>query len=645
MYQKVTRNLGKFMGTNIPRLAIRNHTYYIRYALPKSVWDLMKKKEIRYSLGTKDHREAAQKVHKESLKINMFVDFTQKLNMELKNKKVILSDTELKQVLTYRMRQIDDYFERNWTSGGNRTSFDDISLFEGKSRAEFEAKNIDPSVPGSNRSEAIDFGFLRDLSHTLLYQYLEWLKSRPDTTLSVQALVDKIKNENYSFFQLTENEENSQIQSQMLMFYRRLKELDEYARMRCQEARGEPTTYQRTPFISNMEEAVRFQKNRELTDIPTTKTPWQDIYEELVRPKRFAKKLSENRYLQKKAYLETIFALIDKKYVEQLTYEDCKTVNQLIYRVPKRWVMMNSRKPLKEILLPGDGHLDKQAMAPKTIQQHLLAFKTLLRYCRKQRIINDDLSDLIVAPVVDKISTRRDLFTSEELVKIFNPATYFLRTERKDDAKFWIPLVALFTGARLNEICQIRLEDIKTEDGVAYIQITDAHELQSLKTPQSKRRVPIHPKLKELGFMQLIEKQKRHSKNGFLFDTLRYHRKNKFGNMMSNAFRYYMRQDLKIKDPKKVFHSFRHTVKPRLRDAGVSAEFVDILCGWEGNGGTGTQSYGHRDTVPLPKLHRLISRLKYPELEPTFMVLKQKRDLRERNILIRMRDKRMSKRT
>ena len=36
----------------------------------------------------------------ESLKINMFVDFTQKLNMELKNKKVILSDTELKQVLT-----------------------------------------------------------------------------------------------------------------------------------------------------------------------------------------------------------------------------------------------------------------------------------------------------------------------------------------------------------------------------------------------------------------------------------------------------------------------------------------------------------------------------------------------------------------
>ena len=77
------------MGTNIPRLAIRNHTYYIRYALPVSVWELMKKKEIRYTLGTKDYREAAQKIHKESLKISMFVDFIKKLNMELKNKKVI----------------------------------------------------------------------------------------------------------------------------------------------------------------------------------------------------------------------------------------------------------------------------------------------------------------------------------------------------------------------------------------------------------------------------------------------------------------------------------------------------------------------------------------------------------------------------
>jgi hypothetical protein len=101
----------------------------------------MKKKEIRYTLRTKDYREVAQKIHKESLKISMFVDFIKKLNMELKNKKVILTDAELKQVLTYRMRQIDDYFEQSWASDGNRTSFEDISLFEGKSRAEFEAKN------------------------------------------------------------------------------------------------------------------------------------------------------------------------------------------------------------------------------------------------------------------------------------------------------------------------------------------------------------------------------------------------------------------------------------------------------------------------------------------------------------------------
>ena len=66
----------------------------------------------------------------------------------------------------------------------------------------------------------------------------------------------------------------------------------------------------------------------------------------------------------------------------------------------------------------------------------------------------------------------------------------------------WVPLLCLYTGARLNEVCQLRTVDVQEEAGVAYLDITP--KAGRLKNLASKRPIPLHPKLIEWGFLDYV---------------------------------------------------------------------------------------------------------------------------------------------
>ncbi len=76
-------------------------------------------------------------------------------------------------------------------------------------------------------------------------------------------------------------------------------------------------------------------------------------------------------------------------------------------------------------------------------------------------------------------------------------------THRPRDAKFWLPLIALYSGMRLSKIAQLRLADIRTEQGVAFFAVLNTAET-STKTPSSERFVPIHRELIRLGLMDRV---------------------------------------------------------------------------------------------------------------------------------------------
>ena len=60
---------------------------------------------------------------------------------------------------------------------------------------------------------------------------------------------------------------------------------------------------------------------------------------------------------------------------------------------------------------------------------------------------------------------QRDAFDEQDLKNIFNLRK--LKSESIDKNKsayYWVPLLGLYTGARLNELCQLYVNDIKEID-------------------------------------------------------------------------------------------------------------------------------------------------------------------------------------
>ena len=180
-----------------------------------------------------------------------------------------------------------------------------------------------------------------------------------------------------------------------------------------------------------------------------------------------------------------------------------------------------------------------------------------------------------------KVHKSRDGFTVDELKVIFKPTNLFRYSIRNPYnriklPKFWIPLIGLYTGMRLDEICQLRLEDVKKDGKYDVIQVQQSEDTKT-KNYQSERIIPIHPTLKRLGFIDYCEFLKKQGKER-VFHELNQDRDG-FGRNIGRTFsKYLMRIGIHI-EQSKVFHSFRHTFTTNLLQNGVREEIVNGLDG------------------------------------------------------------------
>jgi integrase len=181
--------------------------------------------------------------------------------------------------------------------------------------------------------------------------------------------------------------------------------------------------------------------------------------------------------------------------------------------------------------------------------------------------------------------------------------------------RFWVPALALFTGARAGEICQLRREDVVKVGEVHCLNLTvfDAKGRRvvgkRLKTASSERYVPLHPELLAADFLQVVEG---HRTDGRLFPDLPPGPSGNHSHAISSWFGRYL-DGIGLRDPSLVFHSFRHGFRDACRDADIAEETAMALGGWTGiNQAT---KYGDRGRVP--NLHRAIMKIAYGDFRLT----------------------------
>ena len=162
---------------------------------------------------------------------------------------------------------------------------------------------------------------------------------------------------------------------------------------------------------------------------------------------------------------------------------------------------------------------------------------------------------------------QRDIFATEDLRRIFHHEDF--RNDAfpfKRSFMFWLPLLGLFTGARLNEISQLRLEDLGFTDGLFCLSFRESVEAgQSLKNAQSVRTIPVHPFLVEnLKLPEYVETLKTMGET-MLFPDVK-PQGGSYGHYTGKEWNRWRTSKLELLEGKKSFHSFRHTFITHLKD-------------------------------------------------------------------------------
>jgi len=148
------------------------------------------------------------------------------------------------------------------------------------------------------------------------------------------------------------------------------------------------------------------------------------------------------------------------------------------------------------------------------------------------------------------------------------------------DALYWTFLFGATAGPRLEEIGQIRLDDVEIiprDDAhpTVAIYVTGTGQGESIKNDESARVIVVHPRLLDLGFLQYVE-ERRAAGAERLFD-LKQSATGKWTKELSRRVNRYVDRVV-TDDPRYVFHSMRHEFKDRAEET-ISTRVHDRITG------------------------------------------------------------------
>lgn len=191
-------------------------------------------------------------------------------------------------------------------------------------------------------------------------------------------------------------------------------------------------------------------------------------------------------------------------------------------------------------------------------------------------------------------------FNDEELQKIFAPP-YAKEMDKPDF--YWVPLMALFSGARLGELCKLTVDQFQIVEGVPVFHVPLS------KTESSRRRVPIHSTLLNLGLWDCIQALKARGATHFL-----HHRPTDYLTKAVGRQWGVWLETCEVKTDRKVFHSFRSTAITEMHNALANGVSVQRAVGHKAPETQGVHGDYVRG-IRLANVRDAVERLAYPMID------------------------------
>jgi integrase len=244
-------------------------------------------------------------------------------------------------------------------------------------------------------------------------------------------------------------------------------------------------------------------------------------------------------------------------------------------------------------------HLRTTGLKAKTINESCLApVRAIFAAAEAEEVLpSNPFVGLKIALKEDKTKEKpRRKYTEAEAVKLLTAA------RKRTDSLRWLTWLMAYTGARINELAQLRKEDVRKEGRINFIRIAPSTDKgHEIKTSASRRDVPLHRAVIAEGFLKYVAK----AKDGWLFGELPAGRYGKRGDAASKRYGRWQREEVGIKDKRAVAHSWRHRMEDQLRDIETPEEVANSILGHSLKGQRGTYGEG----TPLRVKAEWISRL------------------------------------
>jgi integrase len=260
-----------------------------------------------------------------------------------------------------------------------------------------------------------------------------------------------------------------------------------------------------------------------------------------------------------------------------------------------------------------------ERVSGRTIQKHIGAIRLFFDWAIQRELVEVNPCYGMKFERRAKAKEQRKAFTIDQLNILFGAPIYsgckssgrrFMRGDTIIfDHRYWLPVLAVWTGARLEELAQLRREDILEADGIKMIRIHEEGDSRRVKNDAASRNIPIHHCLEATGFLEFVEETAKEGRS-HIFPELKPAGADQ---KLSFAFTKWFPRFLRSRGIEGVqFHSLRHSFITAMRDAGIPEDLRMYISGHSRN--TSQQDRYAKD--PSPKLLKEnIDRLSYPGLD------------------------------
>ncbi len=267
---------------------------------------------------------------------------------------------------------------------------------------------------------------------------------------------------------------------------------------------------------------------------------------------------------ENKAIFETLVEIVGDIDLDEIDHQTADTYRATLKRLPPNMkkVPKYRGKSVRQILALKPKHI----LSDTSVNKYMRRISALFNWAVDRELVTKNYFRRKPIQESRRANEKRDMLTTDDLAALFNPERF--HAEADQPFKFWTPLIALYTGARQNEIAQLDGADVREIHGVWCFRFVTAKQKK-----HTERIVPIHSRLLHLGIVAYAAKQP-----GRLFPEL-HERRDGYGQMVSKWYNRYRRRCGITAVRNKDFHSFRHTFSTELFRVGVNPTLIAELDG------------------------------------------------------------------